>query len=548
LTDVFGTADSPSVLIRETGTVAVVSGLSLLVLLGGCATVAALVFTHYERRRFELALKASLGASRARLVRDLSIELLAVALVGSAGALVFGLLGARAAPSLSLPGGVNVARLDLSLDWRLCAASLAATCMTLAVASIVPLWQVTRGRLAGEILTGPSTITVGTLRTRRRLLALQVCSTTIVLLASGLFIRTVLYSFRTGAGFDLDHTVFVTVQERPLVTAPGGGRAATGFARRTQLNELLERLPSVQDVAGGASPIGVDARPLPRTIKTAEREERLVVGILNGTPNLLSTLGVPLLGGRALAPGDGIESVPMPVVVTRSLSERLWTQNDPLGQRLSLPEMRPGNYVVVGIAENFAFGTLTRPVSGVIVTARGDFDFRATSIVLRTAAPGQIVNALPSELPDRVVRVATGRDIVGADIAQQRLGAWAFSGFGLVSLLLGVGGVFGLVGYLAQTRRREFGVRLALGATVLDVIRTAMTAALGPVLVGVLVGLLFGAIASRVFAAFLVGIGRQDTATYVSVGLTMLASAMVAALAAAWRLRQLTPSDALRRS
>ena len=170
-----------------------------------------------------------------------------------------------------------------------------------------------------------------------------------------------------------------------------------------------------------------------------------------------------------------------------------------------------------------------------------------SNVVLHADDPGAVVAAVPRHLADRVVRVATGRDIVGRDIAQQRLGAWAFSGFGLVALLLGIGGVFGLVAYLAQARRREFGVRMALGATLSDVVRNAVTAALGPVAVGVAAGLLIGAIVSRVFAALLVGIDGLDPATYAGVGLVMLVPATLAALAAAWRLRRLTPSDALRR-
>jgi putative ABC transport system permease protein len=546
LTDAFGTSDSPSILIRERGTLAVVSGLSLLVLLGGCATIAALVLTHYERRRPELAIKASLGAGRARLARELLAEALVVALAGSAGAIVCGLVGQRALPALSLPGGVNIGRLDLSLDWRLSTMALAATIITLGVASAVPLWKVTHGRLAGEVSSGPAT-TMGSLRARRRLLALQVCATTVVLIASGLFVRTVLYSFRVAAGFDIDRTVFVTVQETSVYTTPGADPMAVGLARRAELTDLLEQLPSVHAVAGGAPPIGADARPLPRTIRVAGREERVFVGVLAGTPNLLSTLGVPLLAGRALDRSDAMSMALTPVVITRSLAERFWASADALGQMLSLPEMRAGNYVVVGIADNFAFGTLSRPVAGVVVTARGDWDFRASNVVLQTDNPSGVVAAVPNHLAGRVVRAAIGREIVGRDIAQQRLGAWVFSGFGLVALLLGIGGVFGLVAYLAQARRREFGVRMALGATLSGVVRNAVTAALSPVAVGVAMGLLLGAIVSQVFTALLVGIDAVDPGTYAGVGLVMLVPAALAALAAAWRLRRLTLSDALRR-
>jgi hypothetical protein len=239
-------------------------------------------------------------------------------------------------------------------------------------------------------------------------------------------------------------------------------------------------------------------------------------------------------------------TVSTPVVITRSLAKRLWAAGDALGQTFSVRDMRSGTYVVVGVADDFAFGTLSLPVAGVVVTARGDLEFRESNLVVHADNPDVVVAALPIRLAGRVIRVATGREIVGRDIAQQRLGAWVFSGFGLVALLLGIGGVFGLVAYLAQARRHEFGVRMALGASLPDVVRNAVTAALGPVAVGVATGLMLGAAASQVFAAVLVGIDRLDPSTYAGVGLVMLIPATLAALAAAWRLRRLTPSEALR--
>ena len=559
LTEVFGTADSPSILIRGRGTLEVVAGLSLLVLLGGCATIAALVLTHYERRRPELAVKSSLGASTARLARELLLELLVVGVLGTAGSVIVGAFGARLIPALSLPGGVNVGRLDLSVDWRLCAVALIATFITLVVAGALPLWNVSHRRLAGEVSTGPSTTSVDAWRLRRRLLALQVAATTVVLIASGLFVRTVLYSFRVGAGFDVDRTVFVSVEEKSLAGAdglppPGTNLRAIGLAHRAQLTDLFAQLPSVHTIAGGTAPLGGDVinthAPRALTISVDAHDETLLVGMLSGTPNLLSTLGVPLLAGRALTSADGAggqRANPVPVVITRSLAQRLSADGNPTGQVFVSRPNFPRSFLVVGVAENFAFGTLLRPVDGVLVTAGGDLDYNlATNLVLRADDPAAVAAAVPKLLPDRVVRVATGREIIGRDIAQQRLGAWVFSGFGVVALLLGVCGVFGLVSYLAQTRRREFGLRMALGATLSDVVRGAVTSALRPVAAGVVAGLLIGAIVSRVFAALLVGVGGLDPGTYASVGLVMLIPATLAALAAASRLRRLTPSDALR--
>jgi ABC-type antimicrobial peptide transport system permease subunit len=145
-----------------------------------------------------------------------------------------------------------------------------------------------------------------------------------------------------------------------------------------------------------------------------------------------------------------------------------------------------------------------------------------------------------------VVGVATGREVIARDIGRQRLGAWFFSGFGLATLLLGVGGAFGLVAYLAESRRREFGIRLALGADMSHLVRRGLAAALAPVSAGVAAGLILAGIMSQVFEAFLVGISALDAVTYLLVAVLMLSCTTIAALAAAWRLRRTNPCDALR--
>lgn len=132
------------------------------------------------------------------------------------------------------------------------------------------------------------------------------------------------------------------------------------------------------------------------------------------------------------------------------------------------------------------------------------------------------------------------------DIGRQRLGAWFFSGFGLTALLLGVTGVFGLVAYLAESRQREFGVRVALGATPRDVVWRGVTAALVPVSLGVAAGLAFAALVSRLFTSLLIGLATLDVFTYIAVATIMLGCAACAALGAAWRLRRVAPADALR--
>jgi predicted permease len=548
LSEVYGTPETRTLMIHEGNAFLVVSGLAMLVLLGGCATLAALVLVHYERRRPELALKIALGAERWRLVFELVRELSWVGVTGSAGGILVAILGSRVVPVLSLPGGVDIGRLDLSIDWRVCAVAIIATVLTLLVAAARPIVRSTRLRLAGEVLSGPSTTSLASHRVRQTLLALQVCATIIVMVAAGLFVRAVNYGFGRAPGFDVDRTVFLSVQERSPWVTPGVDRFALIAEHLSRLTSALRELPGVSEVAVGISPISPDASStltLPTTVKVQDREYQLRVGRLRGSPNLLSALGVPILTGRPLNAAD-MAPIPHPAVITRSLAERLWPDGGALGQTLKMPQLRGGPYVVVGIARDLAFGSLVQPGSGVVVSASLDTGMTVSNFVIRTDHPEMVVGMVRRTIKGEVVRVATGREVVARDIGRQRLGAWFFSGFGLAALLLGVSGAFGLVAYLAESRRREFGIRLALGADMSHLVRRGLAAALAPVSAGVAAGLILAGIMSQVFAALLVGISALDAVTYLLVAVLMLSCTTIAALAAAWRLRRTNPSDALR--
>jgi predicted lysophospholipase L1 biosynthesis ABC-type transport system permease subunit len=239
-------------------------------------------------------------------------------------------------------------------------------------------------------------------------------------------------------------------------------------------------------------------------------------------------------------------------VVTASLARRLWPGSEPLGQSLSAGSGRgAGKYQVVGVSRDFVFGSLSRPATGVVVTVRGGGFGNQPQFVIRTVSPAMLVEpirqAVRGALPDvSMLQVMTGRDVVTRDMGQQQLGAWFFSGFGLTALLLGVGGVFGLVAYMAESRQREFAVRLALGATPRDLVRHGLTAALVPVTFGVAAGLIVAALVARLFTSLLTGLSALDPITYIAVAITMLGCATLAGLGASWRLRRMTPTDALR--
>jgi putative ABC transport system permease protein len=211
------------------------------------------------------------------------------------------------------------------------------------------------------------------------------------------------------------------------------------------------------------------------------------------------------------------------------------------------------SYTVVGVMADLPFGSLDAPASAVFTTASPIDDLVGSELkfTIRSDRPEALrkpaERAIAGVFADApLVDVATGREVIARDLGRQRLGAWLLSGFGLVAMTLGVGGVFGLVAYLAESRRREFGVRVALGATPRDLMRRAMGAALGPVAAGTGAGLLAAALLARFVASVLVGVSRFDPLSYAAAALLMLACAAAAGLVAAWGLRRITPGDALR--
>lgn len=563
LTDVFGTPDSSTIAIREGNAVVVVGGLAALVLVGGCATLMALVLVHYERRRRELAVRLALGASARRLRADLLRELAVIAAVGAAGAVGASILGLNAIPSLSLPGGVDLGRLDLAIDWRVLSAGLGTTVVSLAAAAALPVSRFTRGRLAGELVAGPAaTESASSQRARQVLLALHVAATIVVLVAAGLFVRAVAHGFGAAAGFDPDRVAFVTIELGPVALSGGDASPEEWLQasrdRAARLSEAIGALPGVEAVSTGVSPLSAQlARTVtePVTVHTQGGEHEMRLGRMWVGAEWLATLGVPILAGRSLTTVDGTSrgaGAPSPAVVTASLARRLWPGDDPVGQVLSGGGGRAGGtYEVVGVTGDFAFGSLVGPATGAIVTVNAMGYGNAPQFVVRTTSPGSLAQAARKivatlEPSARWMRVETGREIVARDLGRQRLGAWFFSGFGLTALLLGVGGVFGLVAYMADSRRREFGVRLALGATPRDLVRRAMAAALIPVSVGTAAGLVLAALASGVFTSLLTGLSPLDPLTYAAVAMVMLGCAAVAGVVAASRLRRLAPVDTLR--
>lgn len=555
---VFGSSEHRTVVIREGTLLSIASVMAALVLLAGCATLVALAAVHYERRRTELAIRVALGATRGRLARSLAAELALIGLAGGIAAVLLAVLGLAALPALSLPGGIDLSRLDLAIDWRVFVAGLAAAWLSLAAAAFFPLARATRGDLASSLIVATSRTTAAGSALRRWSLAIHVAATIVVLVAAGLFVRTVRHGFAMGAGFDADRTVFAAVQVLP--TSSTAGQAESRRALRSEaahrLLDGLRAVPGVVQVALGEPPMGPDPAvraEIPRIFTTSAARQELSAGLHTVGAGYFDTLGIRLLQGRALTGVDYRSSGERPVVVTASLAAALWPHAPAMGERFTIGD--DTRAVVVGVARDFTQGSpqldQQRGVFFAATAAPGSaapmvpVAIRASDRVDHVAA--RVADAIARMFPDASRReVVTGEDLLTRGLGRERLGAWFFSLCALVALGLGLGGVFGLVAYLAESRRRELGVRMALGATPAGLMRMAVGTGLTPVVAGTVAGLTVSALLAGGIDVYLIGVSRLDAFTYATAGALTIGSAASAGLIASLRIRRLSPMDALR--
>lgn len=551
LSGVFGTPDSRTIVVRERVVGQSLGILSGLVLLAGGVTLAGLTRLHYERRRRELTLRLVLGASRSRLAVWLGGELACLAAAGGTGAAVIAAWGLEALPALRLPGGVDLARLDLSADWRVLATAVVLSSAVLALAAAMSLGRFSSPALVRSLVATTVTDSASSLRFRRVLVAGHAAAAVAVLVIALLFVRAVVHGLKDGSGFDTSRTVFVVVQPEPPLVRPGeaGSAADRRVSAGRRLVEGLASLPGVSSVAVGPSPVGVDQASLLQHLSTVVVDDQrldLRLGRIAASPDFLAVIGVPLVKGRALTSAD-VAVRPTPVVLTADLARRLWPTETALGQSVSIGRR---SCTVVGIASEFRYGSLEAQAHGVVLTAAPMATGAELQFAIRTERPDSVALAakrlIAEILPSApLVSVTTGAEIMARDLGRQRLGAWGFAAFGFVALILGMMGVFGLVSISAELRRREFGVRLALGAAPRDLMWQALGAAIGPVAIGVALGLLAAGLVSRGMTPYLLGVSPHDPLTYAAVALLIVGCGAAAGCVAGWHLRSLPPLDAL---
>ena len=530
---------------------------ALWILLGavGCLLLIAsvnlvnLLLAQASGRGRELALRAALGASRARIVRQLVIESLVLGALGAGGGLVlaYWIVGALREADTGLP------RLAYAeVDERVLLCAVAVGLLTSLATGLASALQASRGTLMpalreGERGTGDSPRQQ---RARHVLVGVEVALAMTLLVGAGLLIRSFDAVMRTDRGFQTERRLLVQISPPSSYDEP---------RLRQFMDALLERVRSLPGVHGAAA---VSGRPLVRGSTGlgigrpgaggAARDVPWATWRLV-TPEYFSVMGVPLLRGRTFTPDDTIVGsgsfatgrTVQRAVVSRRVAELLYPGEDPIGRPIILWKgqgNREGE--IVGVVGDIRERGLTEmPTLAVYLPYRG-FNFRPFHVVVHGIdAPSTLVPSLRATLADidphvPMSDVETLDAIVTTSVASRRFTMTLLVAFAGLALVLALGGIHGVLAYSVARRTPEIGVRMALGATASSVFRLILVQGMRPVMAGLLVGLSAALALSRLMTSLLVGVAPTDAVTYAGVaGLILVAGAAACSVPARKALR-----------
>jgi putative ABC transport system permease protein len=514
-----------------------------------CLNVINLLLARSAQRRSEFALRAALGAGHSRLIVQQLVEgLMLAALAGLLG-LALAWFGVRALAAL---GPADLPRLHaIGIDRGVFALTLGITTLLGLSCGLIPAWQAARTDPQRALERGTHRIASGRGRTRRALVVAEVALALMLLVATGLLLRSMQRLFAIDPGFDPRN--LVTAQVQVSGQRFSADTATYRFFARSL--EAVRRVPGVSAAAltsqlplsGDHDLYGVQFEPSPRNDP----------GEVKGTfryavsPDYLETMGVPLRRGRSLEEYDH-ENAPRVALISESLARRRLAGLEPIGQRL-----RIGTgplYTVVGVVGDVRQVSLAQSeLEAVYVTAaQWRFADNAMWLVVQSrGAPAAVLDAVRQAVwsvdkDQPVVRSTSLTSLLAASAAQRRFALILFECFALAALALAAAGVYGLLSGSVTERMRELGVRSALGATRTRLLALVIGQGMSLTGLGILIGLAGAAAASRVIIALLFNTSPLDPITYLVVVALIAIVGLCACGLPAWRAARVDPMRTLR--
>jgi len=546
---VFSLTASPFSLKRSLqSAMAILMGAVGVVLLIACANVANLLLGRAAARRKEIAIRLALGGSRQRLVRQMLTESLVLASLGAALGLTVAFWTAGALPAFLPPSGFEVT-FDTRPDTVVVVFTLALTVATTMLCGLAPTLHASKPDLVMTLKEGTTRLDgrVRKLSLRDVLVIAQVALSMVALVGAGLVVRSLRGAYQANPGFDPDRVLLASFD--PFLS---GYDEARGRELYRQLVERVRAMPGVESATL--------ARRLPLTLSgiafanvaidghapAAGEDTRFNYETIG--PHYFKTMRIPLAQGRDVDDRDhqGAQRV---VVINTTMSQRFWPGGDALGKRL---KVGADWLTIVGVANDVKNRSLSeRPQPFFYLPLLQDYRSNMILVARTAGDPQRMVPALRSEVTALDAKIpvfepTTLAEHVGVSLYRQRMAATLLSTFGLLALSLAAVGLYGVTAYMVSQRTRELGVRVAIGATQIDVLTLILRQALFLAAIGIVAGSIVALMVTRFMVNLLFGVGPADPVTFTVIPTVLIAVTVAAAFIPARRAMKLDPLMALR--
>jgi len=524
------------------------------VLLIACANVANLMLARATGRQKEIALRAALGASRWRIVRQLLVECMIIAVLGGAVGIVVAVWGIDLLRAANPGEAAKYADgwKNFGINYQVLAFTFGISLLSGFVFGLAPAWQVSKPNVNDALKEGGRQGGGGSHRLRNLLVVSEIALSLMLLIGAGLFIRSFAALLKSDPGFNPEGVLTANLN-LPVAKYKDEPQRAAFY---TDLVQRVKTLPGVQSAAvvnyiplGGSNSSDhflVEGAPEPKAGQENGGRYRVC------TPDYFQTMGISVLKGRGFSDQDKAGSLPV-VVVNETLARKYWPAGDALGKRIRFygPLERAPWMEIVGIIQDVKH-ELNIPVTPEYYLPHSQDSWNAMVLVARTrvdpgsmAAPiRQQVLAIDKDQP--VFDIKTMQEVRALSISVYSIGSVTMTIFAIVALLLAAVGIYGVMAFAVSQRTQEIGIRMALGARALDVLKLVLRNGMFLAVIGAAIGLAGAFAITRFMSSLLFGVSPTDLVTFASVTVGLLLIALLACYLPARRATKVDPLVALR--
>jgi predicted permease len=569
----FGVQPIRDVLVRGDvrSSLLVYGGAVSFVLLIACANVANLLLVRATGRRREIAIRAAIGGSRWRIIRQLLTESLLLSLAGGLLGLFVGWAGIRGLLSINTAGLPRVGQngADVGLDWHVVAFTVLVSLATGLIFGLIPALHSSKTDLTTTLKESSGRSGTGFRQNKARsvLVVIEVALALVLLIGSALLIRTAIALGRVDPGFDTHNVLTMKMSLKGAQFEKA--EAVEQLVRNGQ--EKLRTIPGVVNASatccvplqgGYGLPFRIVGRPL---AADSQGPYHGGGGWMTISPGYFEVFKIPVRHGRTFNERDMANSTPV-VIINEAMAKQYWPKGDPLTDRLIIGKgvMREfaseGERQIVGVVADIKSNGLDSEPQPQMFIPQAQVPDLANALnvsltpiswIVRTQVPPQsLSNAIQEQLRQvtglPISDVASMDEIVSISVSRQRFNMWVMSIFGGCALLLAAIGIYGLMAYSVEQRTQEIGIRLALGAQTAQVRKMVISQGMMLAVIGVVIGLGAAFGLARLMTAFLFGVTPRDPAVFVGVPLLLAVVAFVAVWLPARRASRVDPIVALR--